>query len=247
MTTVWNRRRLASAYGQQFSILPFLWTYSTACTQLPPSLRCSVGSDTTADDWQRQIICTRTLVTIGFQRQSHSAGQPFRRQSGSHSSRPDSKPWRQTKCRSLTVGITEETNLLACVPWRITLCNTRTLMNKAEPLVSRIKKGSLCSLFYSLILIGFSHWCIAQSVWCIWHILYCFILVTAGLDHSIFISENSSQATEQLLLLYTLKKVLVLYLTKPQVHWCTTKHILYLHLKCAYSIWMRFSFTLISS
>ena len=44
-TTDWSRRPSASAYGPQFSISPFPWTFSTACTQWLPSLRCSAGLD----------------------------------------------------------------------------------------------------------------------------------------------------------------------------------------------------------
>lgn len=58
----------------------------------------------TMPDNMHRNTCHRRLPRV-----SHSAGQPFRRQSGSHSNRLESKPWRQTKKRrSLGVGITGE-------------------------------------------------------------------------------------------------------------------------------------------
>lgn len=131
-TTGWNRRHSASAYGPQFSILPSLWTFSIACMLLLPSSKCSAGSDRIAHDWQCQITCTRTLVTTGS-RECLTA--QVNRSGGSLGHTPtdlkESRGDKQNVDPSVW-GLQRKTNLLACVPWRITLYNARLIKDVNE-------------------------------------------------------------------------------------------------------------------
>lgn len=73
--------------------------------------------------------CHNGLPTV-----SHSAGQPFRRQSGSHSSRLESKLQRQTKCWCLSEGITERWTYVPALLEdlsRITWCLFKMVMKKS--------------------------------------------------------------------------------------------------------------------
>lgn len=73
------------------------------------------------------MTCHNWLPTV-----SHSAGQPFRRQSGSHSNRPETNPWRQTKCRCIRVGITAGDGPINRAPWRFILYNLMPVQNGDE-------------------------------------------------------------------------------------------------------------------
>lgn len=162
MTTGWNRRHSASAYGQQFSILPFLWTFFTACTQSPPSLRCSAGSDRIADDWQYQIACTRALVTTGSRDRLMAQ---VNRSGGSLGHTPTDFKASCGDKQSIDPSVRRsqrKTNLIACVPWRITLYNTRLIKDGDEQNFGfqEFKKGPVYFLFYSHMSVGFSPWCI---------------------------------------------------------------------------------------
>lgn len=94
-TTVWNRRRSASVYGPQFSILPFLWTFSTACMQSSPCSMCSARFEGTTGGWSGDRNMHWDTCHHRLPPAPHSAGQAFRQWCGSHSNNVERKLWRQ--------------------------------------------------------------------------------------------------------------------------------------------------------
>lgn len=101
MTTGWKRRRLASPRGPQFSILPFLSTFFTACILWPPCSRCSAESDWRAGEWCWQDAQEPSPASAPVVASSHwqTVQEAISVTSSADSEKKKNKTLRQTKLR----------------------------------------------------------------------------------------------------------------------------------------------------